>query len=173
MQTEKELKKEIKVKMISQWLPQKNISVGALYLFEDKILIVKPRYNIGWLIPGDVVRDNESPLQALERALTDEMGLNLPIGELVAVDYTHSVDSKNEHLQIVFWGTNLNSTQAQHIQSKNNDDLEFKFTPLHEVQAHLASSLKNRMKSILDSINQNQFPLYLENGIRPTNKIIS
>ncbi len=172
MQIEHEIVKEIKEKMMSQWLPQKHVGVGALYFYENQMLIIKPRYSLDWLIPGDIVRENESPLRALERVLHIEIGVTLPIGELVAVDYNHSIDAKGEHLQLVFWGAKLSQTQAQQIQNKKNDDLEFKFTPLNEVHTYLANNLKSRIKSVLDSINQNQVPLYLENGIRPGSKKI-
>jgi 8-oxo-dGTP diphosphatase len=52
------------------------------------ILLVKPNYRNGWDIPGGLLDDGESPHQACGREVSEELGLDLPVGNLLVVDWS-------------------------------------------------------------------------------------
>lgn len=53
----------------------------------DNVLLVKPNYRDGWDIPGGVLDDGESPHEACGREIAEELGLDLPVGNLLVVDW--------------------------------------------------------------------------------------
>lgn len=54
-------------------------------------LIVLPAHNHRWWhLPGGLIEHNESPTAACRREIREELGIDLPTGPLVAVDWTLS-----------------------------------------------------------------------------------
>lgn len=86
-------------------LPRKRMAAGALILDQnDRILIVKPSYRTDWLIPGGVIEADESPLQACAREVEEEVGLELPIGMPLCIEYSSGDEKRTESIQFVFDG---------------------------------------------------------------------
>jgi 8-oxo-dGTP diphosphatase len=64
-------------------------SAGALiYDRHGRLLILKPTYKKGWTIPGGVMEaGGETPWQACQREVHEEVGLQVCSGKLVCVDF--------------------------------------------------------------------------------------
>lgn len=54
---------------------------------QDRFLAVKPNYRGHWLMPGGSLDPGESPRACAAREMQEEVGLDLPIGRLLAVDW--------------------------------------------------------------------------------------
>src|SRR3954447_7945733 len=70
--------------------PMARPRVAAGLLMHDdqgRILMVKPTYKDGWDIPGGYVEPDESPAQAAERELAEELNLRRTPGRLLVVDW--------------------------------------------------------------------------------------
>ena len=81
-------------------LPKKRMAVGVLFVnTRDELLIVKPTYRPEWLIPGGTVEANESPYRAGVREVQEELGLVLPLGRLLCMDYQSAKPQKSESIQ--------------------------------------------------------------------------
>jgi ADP-ribose pyrophosphatase YjhB (NUDIX family) len=52
---------------------------------DGAILMVKPRYRAGWGLPGGFLQHDEQPIEALERELREEVGVEDPEATPVAV----------------------------------------------------------------------------------------
>jgi 8-oxo-dGTP diphosphatase len=64
------------------------VTAGALITDPGgRVLLVKPNYRDHWLFPGGTADDNESPEAACARELKEEIGLALPVGRLLLVDW--------------------------------------------------------------------------------------
>ncbi len=70
-------------------LPGKQIGCSAL-LFNNEgyLLIVKPIYRSGWLLPGGFVEEGESPLQGCIREVKEELYIDVFPKKLLCIDYT-------------------------------------------------------------------------------------
>ena len=67
------------------------VAAGALFFDEqDNVLLVKPTYKDGWDIPGGYVEPGETPIEACQREVKEELGLELPVRRLLVVDWAPS-----------------------------------------------------------------------------------
>lgn len=63
---------------------------AAEALVEDpygRVLLVKPTYRPDWSLPGGMVEEGEEPHAACAREAMEELGLTLPVGRMLAVDW--------------------------------------------------------------------------------------
>ena len=61
-----------------------NFTVGAVGLLTDdgsRLLMVRPTYRKGWLPPGGFLGKRETPVQALHREISEELGLLVDFAE--------------------------------------------------------------------------------------------
>ena len=78
-------------------LPKKRMSAGALFYNSDgKVLLVKPTYRDKWLIPGGIVEKDESPRQACEREIKEELSLIVSVSRILCIDYIPSSEKSIE-----------------------------------------------------------------------------
>ena len=92
-------------KAFSETLPKKRTAAGALFTNkEGKVLLVVPTYKSEWEIPGGTVEENESPKQACEREVLEELGISVKIGRLLRLDYRAETDHATELLIFLFEG---------------------------------------------------------------------
>lgn len=64
------------------------ITAGAPFFDDaDRVLLVEPSYKDYREIPGGYVEEGESPLQACEREVHEELGIKPPIGRPLIVDW--------------------------------------------------------------------------------------
>ena len=69
-------------------LARKRMGAGVLFFDPgERVLLVDSVYKDPWEIPGGVVEANESPGQTAVREVREELGLMLPLGRLLAVDW--------------------------------------------------------------------------------------
>jgi ADP-ribose pyrophosphatase YjhB (NUDIX family) len=65
-------------------------TVAADVLIRDeagRVLLVDPTYKDGWDLPGGMVEANESPRAAAARELGEELGLTVPLGRVLAIEW--------------------------------------------------------------------------------------
>lgn len=69
-------------------LPKLTAAAAVLLRDEqDRFLAVKPNYRDHWLLPGGSLDPGEDPRSCAAREVREEVGLDLPIGRLLAVDW--------------------------------------------------------------------------------------
>jgi len=147
-----------------QSLPKKRMAAAALIQnSRGAILIVKPTYRPEWLLPGGAIEANESPRQACEREVQEEIGISLAIGNLLCVDYVPQEHVKTESLQFIFDGGILNQEQIQAIRLPAEELSEYRFSPLEEATSLLAPSVARRLIPGLQALRANG-AVYLERG---------
>ncbi len=145
-------------------LPKKRMAAGALFLDENgNILIVKPTYQIGWLLPGGVVEQDESPAKACTREVEEELSLKIHIEQLLCVDYTVKTDEKSESLQFVFQGGTLSQEQIASITLPETELSEYRFVKLEEALSLLNRHIALRLPPCIQALEQHA-AFYLEEG---------
>jgi 8-oxo-dGTP diphosphatase len=69
-------------------LPGVVATAGALIRdTAGNVLIVKPNYRDHWTLPGGICEFGEAPHAGCAREVSEEIGLNLPVGRLLSVDW--------------------------------------------------------------------------------------
>jgi 8-oxo-dGTP diphosphatase len=143
-------------------------AAAALFVTDDtgRVLLVKPNYRDHWAIPGGYVDQHESPHTAAERELREELGLALPVGDLLVVDWASPAGPRPRALvNFVFDGGRL---PADHGIRVNPDELEtFGFYhPVH-CQHLLPPRVAPRIEAAL-AASAKGTTIYLSDGASPT-----
>jgi ADP-ribose pyrophosphatase YjhB (NUDIX family) len=144
------------------------VAAGALFFDEDgRVLLVKPAYKEGWDIPGGYLEPGESPLQACQREVHEELGIQPTIGQLLAVDWA-PVHEGGDKLLFIFDGGHLDDAQEQVIQIAQDELTEWKYHSLATIDAVMPNRLVRRVRSAARAGTDRQV-LYLEHGehVRP------
>jgi len=146
----------------TETIPGKRMAAGAIFMDrDDQVLIVKPRYREDWLIPGGSVERNESPYQACIREVREELGIDLPIYQLLSIEYQSSDGSKTENLQFVFNGGVLEE-EVRSICLPVDEIAESRFCAQTEAASLLNPKLAKRLQFALTALKQNR-TIYVEN----------
>ena len=143
-------------------LPKKRISAGILLFDEQKrLLVVEPVYKETWEIPGGVVEANESPRQAVQRELQEELGLTVEVQRLLAVDYTAETAERTESLHFVFLGPTLTKELIEAIRLPAEELRSYRFLSPKKAVKLLNKKLRRRVRRCLGIVNGKKL-LYLE-----------
>lgn len=135
-------------------------------LFDDsgRLLVVKPTYSECWLIPGGVVENEESPLEACKREVKEEIGLVREIADLACVDYTSTKGEHSESIQFIFWGGMLSEDEIERIKLPPSELEEFRFVETEGALTILNERLSRRVRQCLTSLKEGAV-LYLEDQL--------
>jgi 8-oxo-dGTP diphosphatase len=87
---------------MSAWLAQV-LASGVLVWDEDgRLLMVKTHNRSTLILPGGLVEPGESPAVAGHREVLEEVGLNVSVGRLLAVQHLEAEGEKPSSVQFVF-----------------------------------------------------------------------
>lgn len=142
--------------------PCKRISAGGIIRNADgHLLVVKPAYRKGWLLPGGIVEPNESPAKGLIREVKEEVGLNCGISRLVCVDHVQTALNYGESIHFLFECMNWSIDQGLAPAVKDPELLDVRFMPHEQALVHLVPTIAARLQTCKRSAGKT---LYLEDG---------
>lgn len=149
-------------------LPKKRMAVGAIFLNDtSEILIVKPTYKERWSIPGGVVDENESLLDACIREIREELDLSITKFTLLGVDYISpqisEYTNRSENIQFIFHGGILREKEIEKIKIPKEELSEFMFKKEEDAVALLGKNLSKRIPPCIEALKIGT-AVYLENG---------
>lgn len=105
-------------------------AAGLLLRSNDHhVLLVKPHYKSVWHVPGGMVETGESPGAAAQREAFEEIGLNLPVGRLLSIDYKPATAERPAALQFVFDGGLLSDELIHQIKIQEQEIAGYGFFP--------------------------------------------
>ncbi|HEY5805338.1 MAG TPA: NUDIX hydrolase [Lysobacter sp.] len=143
--------------------PKKRISAGAVIRSSSgELLIVKPTYREGWLLPGGVCESNESPAMALVREIDEELGLVCGIVKLLCVDYLSPADGFSEALHFLFECKPLSADDIANIRIDTTEIADYRFCRDEEACVQLVPAIARRLTFLESGGN------YCENGLPAT-----
>ena len=154
------------IQAFTQSLPQKRMASGALILnSEGKVLLVNPTYRDKWLIPGGMVEQNESPLEACKRELLEELGLIYQgDNRLLVLDYVPRSDEGTEALHFIFNGGKISDRDIARITLDCDELSEWRFVDAEVLDEYLPIALCRRMKQAYTVLMNNKETRYIELG---------
>ncbi|WP_328493056.1 NUDIX hydrolase [Streptomyces sp. NBC_00414] len=146
------------------------VLVGAAALFRDaegRVLLVEPNYREGWALPGGTVESDagETPRQGAHRETLEEIGLDLEIGRLLAVDWVPGTE-RPPIVAYLYDGGVLVEEQFKSIRLQESELLSWKLVPREELTQHMSGSLGRRVVAALDVLTEGAGTAELENGDR-------
>ncbi|AIS01380.1 NUDIX domain-containing protein [Streptomyces glaucescens] len=146
------------------------VLAGAAALFRDaegRVLLVEPNYREGWALPGGTVEsdDGETPRQGARRETAEEIGLDRPLGRLLAVDWVHGPD-RPPLVAYLYDGGVLTEDDLKAIRLQEEELLSWRLVPREELTAHLLGALGRRVLAALDVLAEGSGTAELENGHR-------
>lgn len=127
-----------------------------------QLLIVKPNYRDGWLLPGGMVEFGESPRRACQREIKEEVRLELSVGRLLCVDYETKDRRGAESLKFIFDGGVITQTQTAAIVLQEDELSAYMFTPFADALENLNEFSSRRVEQAFTA-QRNGETLYLEN----------
>jgi 8-oxo-dGTP pyrophosphatase MutT (NUDIX family) len=143
-------------------LPRIPASSGAL-IFDGagRMLIANPTYKAHWTIPGGIMEaDGETPWEACQREVREEVGLAVDEGRLVAVDFLRPKPGKPGGMRFLFDCGVLPDAVLASIVLQEEELSEHRLAEPGEALALLSGPLRRRVGAALGS----ESCVYLEDG---------
>lgn len=135
---------------------------------DDRVLLVQPSYYPGrWLMPGGGAELADSPRQACTRELSEELGIDVTVGPLLAVDWIPARSQGFAELIYVFDGGRLTARQIASIRIPDGELTEHQFMTLAEAVARLTPADGRRLAAAYHGAREKRGPVYLEHGMTP------
>ncbi|WP_338702053.1 NUDIX hydrolase [Streptomyces sp. Q6] len=144
------------------------VLAGAAALFRDdegRVLLVEPNYREGWALPGGTVESDagETPRQGARRETLEEIGLDVRLGRLLAVDWVPGT-ARPPLVAYLYDGGVLGAERIAAIRLQEEELLSWRFVARADLPAHLPGALGGRVLAALDALTAGTGPVELENG---------
>jgi len=115
-----------------------------------RVLLVDPVYRDTWDLPGGAVEAEESPQAACRREVAEELGLDRPVGRVLAVDWVPSRPGRPEGLIVVYDGGVLTARDIEAIIVQEGELAGFAFVRPGEVARRVTPLVSRRITACLD-----------------------
>jgi ADP-ribose pyrophosphatase YjhB (NUDIX family) len=142
------------------------VAAGALFVDDQgRILMLRPTYKPYWDIPGGYVEKGESPLAACVREVREELGLEVAVGPLLAVDWAPNSDEGDKML-FIFDGGSLRPDELAAIEFADGEIGEWSFATDSELDGMTIPRLARRLRQAA-SARKDMKTVYLQDGATP------
>jgi len=142
------------------------VAAGALFLNEaGEVLLVRPTYKPGWDIPGGYVHTGESPLAACQREIREELGVDLPVGRLLVIDWAPHPD-EGDKLLFVFDGGRVAKSDIAGFTLAPDEIAEATAFAPDRLSDVVTSRLARRLAAAIAAVTEGS-TAYLHGGERP------
>jgi 8-oxo-dGTP pyrophosphatase MutT (NUDIX family) len=149
---------------IAEKLPRKNVASGALIRNQkNEILFVVPIYKPSLAIPGGLTEDDESPLAACRREVSEELGIEIAISKLLLIDWMPTQGVWKDSIQLIFDGGMLSSEQIEAIRPAEGEIGNFEFLTFQDAKTRLRPSMARRVETAISALSVG-VPQYVEFG---------
>ncbi|MFF4604839.1 NUDIX domain-containing protein [Streptomyces sp. NPDC001339] len=151
-------------------LPRVLAGAGAIFRDADgRVLLVEPNYRDAWNLPGGTVESDtgESPRQAARRETAEEIGLDIELGALLAVDWVRG-EERPPLVSYLFDGGVLAPEQLAAIRLQEEELLSWRMVHWDEAQTLLDREMALRIGAALRALADGRGPAELEDGVPPS-----
>lgn len=144
--------------------PRKRVSADVLIRdTAGRILLVDPRYKPDWDLPGGMAEANEAPSAAVQRELREELGLEVSLTSLLAVDWVSPHGPWDDLIAFVFDGGELDDEQATALKISDDELSAFEFCTTRQAEQRLRPYVWQRLAAALAALETGQVA-YLHGG---------
>jgi 8-oxo-dGTP pyrophosphatase MutT (NUDIX family) len=125
------------------------------------MLIVEPTYKDRWEVPGGAVEADESPRAACRRELSEELGVELPLGRLLVMEWQGPEPERTESIMFLYDGGVID---AGRIALAADELRSYAFVAPEELEVHLVERLARRMRAGLVALGEDRL-VEMEHGV--------
>ncbi|MET8677086.1 NUDIX hydrolase [Streptomyces sp. NPDC004647] len=147
------------------------VLAGSTVLFTDaagRVLLIQPTYRTdgGWELPGsDVDSDlGENPRQAARRAVREQLGLDAPMGRLLATNWANKTPHPAQ-VGFTYNGGVLGEADLARLRTDTTEIHQWRMAELSEVASVVADPLYRRIEACLSALHEATGPLELYGGV--------
>ena len=149
-------------------LPKILASACTLFRSADgRVLLVEPNYRDDgtWTLPGGTIESDrgESPRQGARRETLEEIGLDVPPGALLAVDWVAG-PGRPPLSQYLYDGGVLTETQLGAIRLQEEELDSWRLVPVGELERYLYGNAARRVRAALAALLAGAGPAELVDG---------
>jgi 8-oxo-dGTP pyrophosphatase MutT (NUDIX family) len=151
--------------LLNSFLPRKR-AIGQMLIRDGdgRVLLCELTYKQDFDLPGGVVEVGESPRDATAREITEELGLEIPAGDLVLTDWLPPWGGWDDAVCLVFDGGEHAAAIADQIVPQAREIRSARFVDLDEAEALCADFTFRRIQAALARLSGGGSP-YTESGI--------
>jgi 8-oxo-dGTP pyrophosphatase MutT (NUDIX family) len=129
------------------------MAAGALCRDQaGRVLLVDPVYRDTWDLPGGAVEAEESPQAACRREVAEELGLDRPVGRVLALDWVPSRPERPEGLIVVYDGGVLVANDIQAIVVQEGELAGYAFVRPAQVPRRVTPLVARRISACLEAL---------------------
>jgi len=151
--------------LLNSFLPRKRAIGQMLVRDQDgRVLLCNLTYKADWDLPGGVVEVNESPREAVGREIEEELGLQIPAGDLVLTDWLPAWSGWDDALCLVFDGGTHDAALVDSIVRETREIRAAEFCSPEQVRERCADFTARRVESALANLAAGGAPAYTESG---------
>ncbi|GGJ99944.1 NUDIX hydrolase [Pilimelia anulata] len=133
--------------------PRKRVSADLLIRDPaGRILLVDPTYKPGWDLPGGRAEANEPPAAAARREVREELGLDVPLGRLLVVDWVAPHDPWDDLLAFIFDGGVPSAAVLAGLELGNGELAAYAFCDPAAAAERLRPHVWRRAAAALDAL---------------------
>ncbi|WP_415855974.1 NUDIX domain-containing protein [Sinomonas sp. G460-2] len=144
-------------------LPRRRVAAGLVIRDGDgRVLVVKPNYKDGWLLPGGTVDPGEAPRTAARREGREELGLDIEPGALLLVAHSAFPDPIGDGLSFLYDGGQLPAGAEVVLQEE--ELTEWKFLAVEDFASHFGAHGAQNVRSALTGLAEGR-TVELEDGM--------
>jgi 8-oxo-dGTP pyrophosphatase MutT (NUDIX family) len=137
------------------------IAAGALFVDDDRVLLVHKTYGNGWDIPGGYVDVGESPAAACRRELREELSIDRQPQQLLIVDWAPN-DGEGDKILYVFDCGEVGDDETR-FKLMNKEVDRYEWVPIDQVANYAIPRLARRLARAYEARSAG-IPFYLEHG---------
>ncbi|MDG4839004.1 NUDIX hydrolase [Micromonospora sp. WMMD967] len=128
----------------------------------DNVLLVKPTYRDHWVFPGGYVDEGEYPHEACAREIREELGIALPVGDLLVVDWAPPAGQRPRAIvSFTFDCGSVTSLDGFNLPGQELEDIAF--FPCSEAERLLPDNVDTRVSAAMRARGRH-VPVYLAGG---------
>lgn len=134
--------------LLNSFLPRKR-AIGQMLVrdTDDRVLLCRLTYKQDWDLPGGVVEVGESPRVAVAREVTEELGLEIPAGDLLLTDWLPPWGGWDDAVCLVFDGGTHDRTILDDVVKQAREIRDVAFCSLDEVDELAADFTARRVRA--------------------------
>ncbi len=144
--------------------PRRRVAAGVVVQNDfGEVLLVKPHYRDGWLIPGGLVEEGEYPLAACVREVKEELGVDIVPTRLLCLDYVGVYGGAPEGVMFIFDGGKLCQSKIASIVLQESKLTDARFMSMGDSLDRVSAVLRARLEMSYFALRDSSI-YYLEQG---------